>query len=163
MPTKTRKPKPITLDFRSQQSVVVVPDDEDRFVTTSCQAAKACKQEADSEEWDKQWDDFLFHIHKWCERNATFVQAGYVSVGDTGLNVLICTKSQDYDFSIADDIVTLDVELAQHFPACPADVMQVPDQKALKVELPSEAVLVYGDGKRSSKEGGTQPAISADD
>jgi len=159
MPTK-KTTKPIHLDFRSKETVVVVPDDEDRFVTTAGRAALACRQAAASKEWDAQWNNFLVFVHQWCEVQGEKVKSGYVSVGDTGLNVIICIASKDYDFSIEDAIVELDIALANQFPLCIADVMQIPDQRSLKTELSSEALLVYGDGERASKESGAQPVVS---
>jgi len=151
MPTRT---KPIQLDFRSEETVLVTSDDEDRFVTTSGEAALACKQADDNREWSRQWNDFLAFLHHWCKNHSDIVDAGYVSVGDSGLNVLICIRSEDYNFSIEDDLVKLDLLLAKDFPLCVADVMQIPNQRNLRSELSSETLLVYVDGKRTSNSGG---------
>ena len=159
MPTRTRR-KLIQLDFRSEETVIVTSNDEDRFVTTSSEAALACRQVEDSREWRRQWNEFLAFLHQWCKKHHGFVESGCVSVGDSGLNVLVCTHNEDYDFSIEDDLVKLDLSLAKRFPLCCADVMQIPNQRSLRSELSSESLLVYGDGKRSSASGGTQPVVS---
>ncbi|MBI1901024.1 MAG: hypothetical protein HYS13_07930 [Planctomycetia bacterium] len=127
---------------------MVEPDDEDRFVVTAREAALACKQALDSIEWSKQWNDFLVRVHAWCQDHSSAVKAGYVTVGDSALNVLVCVKATDYNFDLEDELAEFDLELSQQFPLCRADVMQIPNQSELKSGLPGEAALVvYGDGK----------------
>lgn len=146
MPTRTKQ-KPIHLDFRSQETVVVVSDDEDRFVTTSSQAALACKQVEDNKEWNRQWTEFLNFLHHWCKDRSEQVKTGYVSIGDSGLNTLICLHMGQYDFSMEDDLVKLDVLLSKRFPLCVTDVLQIPNQRTLTSELFSETLIVYGNGE----------------
>jgi hypothetical protein len=43
--------KPIQLTFRSVEQVVVEPDDQDRFVTTAQEAARACQQAQAGKDW----------------------------------------------------------------------------------------------------------------
>jgi hypothetical protein len=150
------KLKPIHLHFKSQETVVVVPDDEDRFVLTAGEAALACKQAKDSQEWNRQWNDFLFHIHQWCKAHESEVDTGYVTVGDSALNVLIGARGEDYNFDIEDALADLDLELANEFPLCVAEVMQVPDQRHLRGDLSGDAILVvYGEGQRARAAGRT--------
>lgn len=45
--------EPIRLHFGDKTLVVVTPDDEDRFMTTSAEAAKACQHAQDMLHWKK--------------------------------------------------------------------------------------------------------------
>lgn len=144
---ETVKSNPIRLRFESREQVVVIPDDEDRFVITEGEAARACKRAVDDKEWKEQFDPFLLFIHDWCEEHASDVKAGYVTIGDIGLNVLICIKSKDYSFDIEDTLVELDFALADQFPSCETEVMQIPNQDTLTDVLSSEAMMVYGDSE----------------
>ncbi|MEX0716151.1 MAG: hypothetical protein WD066_06175 [Planctomycetaceae bacterium] len=138
--------KPLQLSFESRQQVVVVADDEDRFVTTAGEAARACKRAADDQEFIAQFRAFLARVHEWCEIHSAAVEKGFVTITDGGLHVLLCLANPNYDFDLEDELVELDLELADDFPLCTAEVLQVPKQQALATELSSEALLVYGDG-----------------
>lgn len=152
--------KPIQLHFQSTNQVTVVPDDEDRFVTTESEAARACQQFEHSREWSRQWNDFLVHVNRWCEAHDDVIDAGYVTVGDSALNVLLCLRMPDYDFAIEDEIADLDLELSERFPLCIAEVIQIPNQPELRAGLQQEIIAVYGNGERPSKASTTQPRVS---
>ncbi len=151
----TTKIDPIRLDFQSKRQVVVSPDDEDRFVTTEGEAAIACKQWSNREMFKEQFNAFLTEIHDWCEVRSAKVRSCFVSIGDSSLNILICTHGVDYDFEFDDAIVNLDVSLSEKFPLCIAELLQIPNQAALTKELPKEALWVYGDGGRTSQTSNT--------
>jgi hypothetical protein len=135
--------------------VVVAPDDRDRFVMTEEDAARACKRAQDDNEFRKQFQEMLSYVHDWCAQNPQKIRAGYVTVGDSALNVLLCLEQRDYDFSLEDALVQLDIDIAERFPLCIVEVLQLPNQARLTSELPQEALLVYGDGRRSQTSGGT--------
>lgn len=96
----------------------MTPEDQDRFVITASEAARACKQAQDSIEWGRQWNDFLVFMNQWCKSRADKVDAGYVTIGDSALNVLICVTAGDYDFDMEDEIAELDLEISKKFPLC---------------------------------------------
>ncbi len=143
----TEKMKPLRLDFRSEQTVVVVPEDEDRFVTTSRDAAHACRRAADEHEWRSEFHRFLTELNAWCQAHSRRIDRGYLGFGDEGLKVFLVTKQPEYDFTLDDGVSQLGVELDTQFPGCPADVMHVPD-KPLKdlysFFSPSKALQFYG-------------------
>jgi len=133
---QSSKPEPIRLDFRSVDVVVVTGADEDRFVTTSRDAAIVCRQAQDSKEWRQEFESFLGHIHKWAEDHSDVVVRCYVGVSSEGLTVVVVVKGEEprHDF---DDVITdLDIELAREYPNCRADVLQSP-------ECPPEAMIPY--------------------
>jgi hypothetical protein len=142
--------KPIELHFESTEQVLVVPDDKDRFVTTMGEAARACQQAENSREWDQQWKDMLYHVHEWCKAHEDSVAEGYVCVGDSAINIIVCVRGEDYDFSFEDELSEFDLELAQKFPLCKTEVMQIPNQRDMKAGLSSRSMKVYGDGQRAS-------------
>jgi hypothetical protein len=118
-------------------------------------AARACKRAQDDNEFRKQFQEMLSYVHDWCAQNPQKIRAGYVTVGDSALNVLLCLEQRDYDFSLEDALVQLDIDIAERFPLCIVEVLQLPNQARLTSELPQEALLVYGDGRRSQTSGGT--------
>jgi len=156
----TSRQKPIRLHFKSAETVVVETDEEDRFVILEKEAAQACKQAQQGRQWAEQWREFLHHIHEWCKTHSDVIDVGGVMVGDSALNVLLFIKGHEYNWDIEDIIADLDLDLSQKFPACCAEVMQVPNQPDLKAGISQEELLVvYGDGNRASGSSKTQPRV----
>src|SRR5438876_9497394 len=125
MATRTRK-TPIQLNFRSEQTVVVTPESEDRFVIAEREAARACQHLQEMSNWSKSFERFLSFIHQWSQEHASWVEATYVDVAEIGLRVEVCTNKEDYDFAIDDEVTEFDITLAEKFPMCPAEVTQIP-------------------------------------
>lgn len=153
-PEKPATAPPIRLSFRSEQRVVVEPDDRDRFIMTVREAAQACKQVEDNKEWEDSFREFLVHLEQWGVAHAERIHSVYVYTGDGSLNILIGTRGDSYAQEYDDVLSDLDISLVKKFPWLVADVMQLP--ASLRHRLPFEkAMLVYGDGKRAP---GTSPA-----
>lgn len=150
----TKTPAPIRLNFRSEERIVVEPDDKDRFVVTMKEAALACKRVENVKEWQDDFDRFLVYLEKWAETHANLVNSVFVNVGDGALTILVCTLNESYDTGLDDTITDLDLELVQKFPWLVAEVMQVPGSVQRGGRIPFEKViLVYGDGKRAQTKG----------
>jgi hypothetical protein len=147
--------KPIQLTFRSVEQVVVEPDDQDRFVTTAQEAARACQQAQAGKDWSGEFNRFLSSVHEWCVGHQDRIESCYVDIGDGGLRVSVCVDADDFDFEFDDEITEFDIKLAEMFPNVLSEVTQIPRQVSLRVELPSSALCVYGDGERTSRAGGS--------
>jgi hypothetical protein len=149
MAATVHRPDVIRLSFASKEHVVVDPANHDRFVTTASAAAEACRQALNMEEFQRQFEDFLAHIHTWSVNQAKKVRGCYVTVGDNGLNVLVCVHSDSYDFTIEDAVADLDQAIFDAFPKVRAEVIQLPNQtdilKNLAFNSPN-VLVVYGDG-----------------
>lgn len=139
--------KPIRLDFTSVMQVVVTPENKDRFVTTSKEAAHACKVAEDSKAWGGEFDQFLMFVHEWCAQYAHEALKCFVGVSDEGLTVFVVTKGAEYNFGFDDAITALNLEIADKFPSISANAIQVPnvaeDNLASFVSLP-HAIQVHG-------------------
>jgi hypothetical protein len=126
---------PLRLSFASKQQVVVIPENEDRFLTTSRAAAQACQQAERLREWEGQFKEFLGFINTWCQEHEQKVRSCFVTVGDHSLNVLVFIRGDDYNFDLDDELADLDLALFERYPVCSADVLQVPNQQALTEQL----------------------------
>ena len=139
---------PIRIDFHSVQQVVVTAGDGDRFVTTSREAALACRSALDEEAWKKEFEQFLLHIHEWAKRHSEIILQAYVGVSSEGLTVVLLTKGQDYRLEFDDEATSLDIELANSYPNCRADVLQSPEcepESRIPYISLERAIQVYGD------------------
>lgn len=138
--------RPIQLDFRSERPVVVVPEDEDRFVVTSKEAARACRSAANEQEWKTEFNSFLTNVHDWCKKHSGSIDNAYLSLGDEGLKLFLATNGDEYDFSLDDDVAKLGIDLTNTFPGCPVDVLHVPNTSLTELRSffsPSTAIQLY--------------------
>lgn len=148
MATRTTAAAPIRLDFHSVQQVVVTDEDGDRWVTTVREAANASRSALDQKEWKSEFEGFLAHIHEWAKKRADVVSAAYVGIGAEGLTGVIVTKGQEYRYDLDDEVTNLDIELANKFPNCRADVLQSPEgepESRIPYLAAERALQVYGD------------------
>lgn len=145
---KETSTEPIRLDFQSVQQVVVEDNDGDRWVMTVKEAAQACRSALDEQEWKKEFGAFLAHIHEWSKKHSDIVTAAFVGVSSEGLTGVIVTKGAEYRLDFDDAVTQLDIELADKFPNCRADVLQSPEGEP-ESRIPhialERAVQVYGD------------------
>jgi hypothetical protein len=140
--------EPIRLDFQSVQQVVITDQDgEDRWVTTVKEAAQACRSALDQKEWREQFEAFLGHINEWAKKKADVVSAAFVGISSEGLTGVIITKGKEYRQDLDDAVTDLDIELAEKFPDCRADILQSPeDEPESRIPYISldRAVQIYG-------------------
>jgi hypothetical protein len=144
--------EPLRLDFHSVQQVVVTYADGDRWVTTAKEAALACRSSLDHETWKKQFESFLGHIHEWAKAHGDIVHAAFVGISSEGLTGVIITKGTEYRLDFDDEVTSLDIDLANRFPECRADILQSPEgepESRIPFIALDRAVQVYGDGKQS--------------
>jgi hypothetical protein len=144
---KSEKTDPIRLDFKSVEHIVVVPEDEDRFMTTVREAAIACKNAQDEKKWKEGFDEFLIFLRGWCNSHKNKVAKCFVQIGDGILNVLICTHKDEYDFDFDDDVTELDLAIIAKFEWAVVEVMQLPSNTADSNISKDKAIQVYGDGE----------------
>ncbi len=146
---KESQTEPIRLDFQSVQRVVVEDSENgDRWVTTVKEAAQACRSDLEHKEWREQFEGFLAYIHEWAKRHSVIVASAFVGVSSEGLTGVIITRGSDYRLDFDDAVTTLDIELAEKFPNCRADVLQSPEgepESRIPYIALERAVQVYGD------------------
>jgi hypothetical protein len=150
--TEMLQTEPIRLDFQSVQQVVATGNDGDRWVTTVREAAHACRSALDQKGWKEEFEAFLSHIHEWAKKHADVVSAAYVGISSEGLTGVIVTKGPEYRLEFDDEVSDLDIELAQRFSNCRADILQTPEcdpeSRVPYISL-HRAVQVYGDQSRA--------------
>ena len=149
-PSRTGKgAKPIRLNFEDLDTqIVVTPADNDRFVTTSSEAAQACKMAQDILRWNQEFQAFLRHIHYWCDKHKEKVARAYLSFSSDGLKLFLPTHGSDYRFDFDDEVSDLDLEIAKEFPTCPTEVMQLPenpDDALTSFFDPAKAFQLHGE------------------
>jgi len=138
---------PIRLHFSDQTKVVVTPDDEDRFMTTAAEAARACEHVQNLFQWKQEFDRLLTHVHGWCKARNETVSRAYLAATGEGLDVFLLTAGPEYRFDFDDLVSELDIELARRFKNCPSGVTHFPDTPSEPLSSffdPSKALQLYG-------------------
>jgi hypothetical protein len=148
--------RPLRLHFASANGSVLVAEDRRRIASTIAGAAHACRQAENSSGWTEQFQGYLGELHRWCAQRAEAVEACYVAWGEGGLTVYVVTIAHDYQFDLDDDLHELDRRLAQAYPDCPSEVLQLPGgsvEELMSFFSPESSVQVYGDAPAASPEG----------
>jgi hypothetical protein len=148
--------RPIHLSFRSVQQVVVEPEDENRFMMTVKEAARACEAAQNEKDLRDQFTRMLVYLREWCGKRAQKVQTACVYPGDGFLNILIGTRGDDYCFDFDNEVTELDIELTRQFAWLTAEVFQVPDKAREGHISLGKAIFVYGDDSGTRTASGAQ-------
>ena len=115
---------PIHLQYDGGQ-VVVIPEDEDRFVLASRQAVSACQSAVLADRAISEFKTrFLGKLHAWCQDRQNSVFGCYVPfpVADC-FKVFIVAKSNTFDFDLSDSIADLESEFYGDGWTC--DILQI--------------------------------------
>lgn len=130
--------------------------DEDRFFTTSKEAAFACKQAENVKEWREEFARFLAFVNTWCTAHSADVSMAYLGIREDGLKVFLVTPGSEYRFDFDDAVTDLDIQLAQKFTKVPAIVLHVPSTPHTNLSSffpPESALVIYGQQQRAQSEG----------
>ena len=148
-PSATKGIEPIRLHFQDVETqIVVTPDDNDRFVTTSSEAAQACKMAQDALRWKPEFEALLKHIHDWCAEHTERVARAFLSFSSDGLKLFLLTHGSSYRFDFDDAVSEFDLELDKKFPNCPGEVMQLPETPVESLTSffdPAKAFQLHGE------------------
>ena len=136
---------PIQLSFRSIQQVVVEQADEDRFMMTAKEAARAYALAQNEKELREQFVQVILFLREWCRHNSE-VERCYGYPGDGHFNILVCTTGAEYRHDIEDQVTQLDVNLFRQFPWLRAELVHVPSSVADKNVTLEKAIVIYGKG-----------------
>jgi hypothetical protein len=139
---------PIQFRFDNHDQVEVLGHDQDRFYTTVSDAARACRQADNLDQWYKQVKEFLSEINKWCKARDSIVDSCYVMWCDGHYNVIVVTRGDEYRFNFDDEITRLNLHLARLYPDIPVDAIQIPQGPEGTLDsfiVPEKAMQPYGE------------------
>jgi hypothetical protein len=70
----------------------------------------------------------LSHVKKWLEQSNK-ARKGIASYNGDQVVIHVVPIEQKYDFQLGDELTKLDLDLAEMFPLCNCEVLQVPDRQ----------------------------------
>lgn len=144
--SKTERDRPIQLKWDAG-TVVITPEDENRFVKESKWAVTACQNQLAAERFVEQFkSEFLARVHEWCQEHDDRVLAAYVALTSQHLQVFVVSRLGRYDFSLSDDVSDLESELFEK--NWPCEIVQIPAGSIESLQTffdPERSIEVYGD------------------
>jgi len=91
--------------------ILVVPEDQDRFVIKVNRLVSACRHEQQRERFEAQFRVLLDQIAKWL-KNRDEVDSAYLTLRDGGLAFVAVTKHAEYNEQFDDALSELDLKIA---------------------------------------------------
>lgn len=157
MAQSTTSKGPIHLRYHDDGQVVVTPEDQDRFVLASREAAMACQNQVAMSHFMEHFQKcVLAKLAGWCQSHSANVLACYIPFPFSGTcsKVFIVTNSAKFDFQLSDAIADLEVELDE--ARWPCDILQIgsggPEQLQVFFD-PEQSIQVFDNG-----DGGATPS-----
>jgi hypothetical protein len=120
----------IQLDYRRDGSIVVTPEDQDRFVMSMQEAVVACKDASQVLRYSRQFSQGLLpKLTTWLQDRRASVRKAFLTVRDGGLLLVVVRKESVYDAAFTDALTDLDVEIARDssLDLILLDVLALPD------------------------------------
>jgi len=122
----------IKLDWSERdRSVIICPDDNDKFVQTVEQVIEAVRAQGSDErvKVNHQFKELLRRLGEWAYDHSGMIRHALVTRRDSNLLFLVVTKSRKYDDAFEDELTDLDVEIARDdaFDLLPLSVLAIPN------------------------------------
>jgi len=128
------------------------PDDNDLFMRTGQQVINACRLDISVELWMSEIKSMLQEVREWSGTYSEKVRSCHCVPRSSQLVLFFCPTADEFDFDLADELVTLNLHLQQTYNVGMVETQQIPWGEAQRFLYPEMASWVYGDGlERSSQ------------
>lgn len=148
--------EPIRIEWKDgSRPVFVSAKDEERFFTTSQEAAEALRHRDKIAQFQKEIMAILQHLRKWMYSHATVVDKCYFGFRSGRQVIFVVPKSAKFDFDLSDELTQLDLDLAAKFNLSRCEIMQVPGNSPETLSMfidPGEVILIYGISARTPRQ-----------
>lgn len=110
--SKIDRVEPVRLQFNGGM-VLVMPEDQDKFIISSNKAIEACRlMDTSEKKYASFKEDFLMPLHEWCERHKDKVTSCYAGVPQSEMiPVFVVGKNEQYDFDLVSELAQMDIKL----------------------------------------------------
>ncbi|MCG8408852.1 MAG: hypothetical protein MI923_26910 [Phycisphaerales bacterium] len=145
MTERTKNKTPHVLDARDERSVLISPENEDRFVLSCKETIQAVQSGLGEIAFQAELKELIKHISEWVTKRIESLHACYLASRDGDLVVFSVPKSDQYDNLLADELTELDVELAEKFQYWRCQVVQIPGKSSTELAafLDEEQALAF--------------------
>ncbi len=128
MTSAQQKRSVVPLVEGTHDDLKVVRLDGDQFILTAQQAINACSLATDAARFHTQFQELLEMLYGWVEERKARITSAYISIGQDGINLLIVQKELKADFDLENELVDLDLVVANSdaFDLVPFNTLLVP-------------------------------------
>lgn len=118
----------IFLDESSNQNVIVVSKEEDRFVITAQAAVEACKASDRSIQFSNQFERLMVKLAEWVTERRSQISKAYLTVCQHGTLFVVIQKSASCQDQLVDELTDLDLFVAneEQYSLISMDVLSLP-------------------------------------
>ena len=139
---------PLQLNYKAKgQTVVITPEDEDRFCVTVQEAIRACSAGQSYVVFDKQFRKLTEKIASWLKSNSKDIYKAYLTVRDSDILFFIVRKSVAYNREFEDFLTDFDISIAEdvNFNKIRMSVLAIPKspQETISSFLRPDFTWVY--------------------
>jgi len=139
-PKEASRPDVVHLDIRGKgKSVVVTPDDQDRFMLKVEKAIGACQLLMTIEAGMQRFSLLLKRLGEWVSKR-TDSESAWLSLRDGQMLFLVVRKSASYDPRFEDELSSLELEIAND-----ADLGMIPMSTMAMPRASQEALCSFMD------------------
>lgn len=96
-----------------KKRVVVIPEDEDRFILTVEAAIRACNVAVEYSAFMPVFRNLLTRLGEWTRQYKKQILDAYLTVRDAELMFVVVKKTREYDREFEDLLTSLDIRIAQ--------------------------------------------------
>lgn len=145
MSTTRPSTDPLRIDEAAdaERTVVIHPENEDRFVRTGKQVIEACRLDISIEIWRHEFRSVIEHVRAWAAKHARQVQTCYISPRTAKLMLFVVPQGNQFDFDLADEMVMLNRDLMRNFAVGTVELLQIPATEKDRFMHPAEALPIY--------------------
>ncbi len=124
--------KPVVLSWANKDNTIMVePEDEDRFFVTVEEAIRACGAHGQGKKsrCQEQFRTLRETLFLWAREQSKMVNKAFITVQDHGLLFLVITHSKKFDREFEDKLTDLDLQIARSddFSEIDLSVQSLPD------------------------------------
>lgn len=138
------------------RSVVVTPEDEDRFVVTCRDAVRAVQVHVGEKAAVEELRSMLDYVRERLT-GLSQVSACYAAPREGQIVFFVVPGQDKMDFALSESLTELDLELAEKFQVYRCEILQIPSAALGTFLDPSLKVQIYGENRQSRSEVAAQP------
>lgn len=120
------------------------PDNNDLFIRTGQQVISACGLGISIDVWLEEMQSMFASVAKWVGQRKDLIEECYSVPRSSGIVLFFVTKSDQFDFDLADQLVDLNTHLITEFNIGMVEAQQIPSREAGRFIDPETARRVYG-------------------
>lgn len=137
----------ILLDENASDEVMVVTRDDDRFVTTATEAARACRAHDDQLNFGNQFEHLLEMLAGWVQDRLPSISSAFITVRTVDILFVVVQKQVAYDADLVDQLTDIDilVATAEEYSLIEMNVVSMPavSQEAATAFLASGQIFTH--------------------